>query len=163
MTEFYSPQSAERLRKKRNMIIGLTAALAVCRLAACITMCCMTNTGNAARMQLYTCITAAAGGVVVIALYLNAVRTAVYKYRHEMTILKDMPAMSSSVCGTLTIETAVRQIPKSISVRRVTVNCGCRAEVLNIRAEHAPTLCKLKGSVRVTSVHGFITGYEVLP
>ena len=141
--------------------------LAAATLALFVVLCLLTRTANARTMLWIMFVSMTLLGWTGIVMYAGWVRPARAKARHLETLLSGEPAEHE---GVLRLADRPVQIPKSVRVRRVTlegeapVNPAEEPEKIRLNLDENLT-CRMPADgsrIRVQAVHGYITAMEVL-
>jgi len=162
MTELYTAAEAAKTIRNRKTCLWLTCAAAGLTLIACVGMCVLTNTGNAAVMERRTIVTAILGGWLSIWLLLNPLAALRAEEKHNDTIARGREE-AEYLTGSVTIEQQVICIAKSIDIQKLRVETGTEQRRVNIHCRRAKALQPLQGKrLRLQVIHGYVTGWEVL-
>lgn len=146
---------------KRRSVISLALALGLvgAALIANIILCCQVNTLNARKMQLACIALFALAGWACILIFFFSYAPAKAQAIHMSGILSDQ---EETYEGKLMVHRNSFHIPKSISVRKATLDTAEGPISLNVSASLARKLPENGAAVRILAVRRFITGCEVL-
>jgi len=158
LQELYNARITEK-RKKRSRIAGYAALItAAAGQLACVVMCALTNTGNAAAMERSAVITAVVSGWAAIFIYLNIYENAKRDYKHSQLLAScDKPG---EYTGTLEFTGRNADIKDSVSVCGLALTDSGGRHLLNVERSRAGALKGVKGKVRLYTAHGFVTAFE---
>lgn len=159
MIRLYTPESARHWKRRAALLLGLAIGLVVLALVVNIVLCTRVNTANAQTLQV-TCIAlfTLAGWACILLLYF-AYAPAKAQAVHIGGMFS---AENETYEGVLTIHKESFHIPKSVTVRKATLETAEGAVALSVSAGLVHQLPKNGTAVRVTTVRKYITGYEVL-
>ncbi len=156
--ELYNHQQAQARSTRIRVWTVLTLTVMAASLAGCIVCCCLSSTATAARMEGYAILTAIAGGWFAIFALTVKILPDRYMLLHERNVL-DSPR--ETVTGVVSVEPEVLQIPKSVTICKVTVGKGAFTQRLNVRSDKAQLLQDLSGrNLTLHTVHGYIAAFE---
>ena len=159
MVWFYSQEEADRLSARARAYKTAALCTGGAALVACVALCFLIRTGNAARMTLTIIGLSTIGGWTVILLMGLGGFPARAELKHTEGILTG-PRVSYE--GSLTVTDKAFAIPKSVTVRTVRLEQGERPVPLQVDARFADRLPENGTRVRVITVHRFIAAFEVL-
>ena len=156
VVELYGETDIQRLRRRVTgwrIALGSLAAIA---LAACIAMAALTNTANAARMELAVIITDIAAGWIII--YLGAFVTSAVRHEldHALMLGKEE---RTRITGTPVVTDKRVAIRRGITARRVEVETDGRVQSLLVCESRAKALEKA-GAIALYVSHGYVAAYE---
>lgn len=137
MTEIYTLSALEKLKKRILLFRILIPLFLFGGLLVCILLCIGVNTGNADARQLAVVLTAVLSGWTAISLLMLGLRPSKARKAHFDGILADSPVCRT---GTLVSVGPRLYIPRSITIRKVTVLSDGTEEILNILADRASLL-----------------------
>ena len=159
MIRLYTPEAARHWQRRAAFLLGFSIAAVVLALAVNIFLCTRVNTANAQTLQ-FTCIALfiLAGWACILLLYF-AYAPAKAQAVH---IAGMFSAEAETFEGVLTVHRESFHIPKSVTVRKATLETAEGAVALSVSAGLVHQLPKNGTAVRVTTVRRYITGYEVL-
>ena len=159
MQAFVRDQDLTRQREKTRRFQGLLAAICLLTVAGTICLCLLTRTENAARMLRIAWILTILGGWAGIAVFVCLLKPSRLRQQHLEGLLTREPVLRE---GIFHLTEEAFRIPGSVRVRQVVLTDGGEESRLNLDEE----LCSLAPPdgtrVRVTTVHRFITGVEIL-
>ena len=158
-TELFGAGELARLRRRhKRWIIALTAVGAAA-LAACVTFCALTRTGNAARMELSAVAVSTAAGWFILYCARFVVRRDRGEIGHAHMLLTGERV---PVTGFLELAPETVRIPGGVELRRVWVTDGDKPQRLSVLARKAAALEAVSGRrVTLYTVNGFAAAYEV--
>ena len=158
MIHLYTPEAARAWKRRAAVTLGLSLGLVALATVINIILCGRVNTANAATLQL-TCIAlfALAGWACILLMYF------VYAPAKAMAVhIGGMfSAPAETLEGVLTIHKESFRIPKSVTVRKATLETAEGPLSLNISAGLLHKMPKNGTRVRLTAVRRYITGCEV--
>ncbi len=161
-TELYRPGDPDALNRKRRIWMAAVYVIAAAALVACVSFCLRTGAANAARMEAYAVAVSSVSGWVVI--YLLAFRVAALR-REEEHARRMLAGKRETVSGRVTLAARETQIPRSIAVRRVTVEGGERPLRLLADAKRCAELARaLNGGaaeLELDVVGGYVAAFRV--
>jgi len=159
MIRLYTPEAARYWQRRAWLTFSISLGLVALATIINIILCGQVNTANATTLQL-TCIGlyALSGWACILLLYF------VYAPARAMaTHIGGMfSAESEAYEGTLTVHRESFHIPKSVTVRKATLETADGPLSLSVSAGLVHKLPKNGSTVRVTTVRKYITGYEVI-
>lgn len=158
MTELYTQ---EKILKSKKRVVALKAfliALMTVSLASAVALCFFVTTKNAQAILAAIIIEFTLSGWVSILVLNLFCLPAAREYRHMESLSKEETVLSE---GEISLSPVEFQIPKSISIQKVTLKDGEHTETLSVNAKFAKALSQ-SGRVRVKSAKGYITGIEVI-
>ena len=159
MKRLYTPEEAQRWRRRTRVSLAFCIILAVLVLAVCILLCTRVNTANASRLLLTDIVLfALAGWTVILTLYYVHV-PAKAQAVHIEGMLAEEPQLHE---GIYTPQENTFRIPKSITVRSVSLATEEGATALHVSAALARQLPPAGTRLRVWTVRRFIIAYEVI-
>ena len=159
MKRLYTPEAAKRWKRRASLTRIIAPGLVALALMVCILLCTMVTTANA-RQMMFACIAlfTLAGWACILLLYF-AYAPAKAQAVHIGGMFS---AENETYEGVLTIHKESFHIPKSVTVRKATLETAEGAVALSVSAGLVHQLPKSGTAVRVTTVRKYITGYEVL-
>lgn len=160
MTELYTRRETERFRRLALCSGVLAAAALAAALAVCVLLCCRVRTLNAARLEKTVILVSVLSGWFALLLYFMVCRPARAEYRHMAGIRQGEKTEHS---GVLTVSPAELTLPRSITVRKVTLSGDEGELALTLNARLARRMPPNGSRVRVSAVRKYITAFEVLP
>ena len=158
--ELYRPEDLSRLTEKRKRWRVLLLFLMALALGLCVLLCCLTNTRNAAKMELAVILTSTLSGWVLITLRYELLVLVRREAEHTSHMLSG-PRVTRT--GTLSLTEDTVRIPGSIRVRRLTLQEGKDIHRLSVNAAKLRELGELPRVVAVTTVHDYVVALEELP
>lgn len=159
MNRLYTPQAARQWKRRASFTLGLGLGLVVLALAVCIYLCTLVTTANAQTL-LFTCIavfTLSGWACMLLLYFAHAPAKAQAVHIGGM-----FSAESETFEGVLTVHKESFRIPKSVTVRKATLETAEGPLALSVSAGLVHQLPKNGSTVRVTTVRRYITGYEVI-
>ena len=160
--ELYSPEDPDVLNRKRRAWTAAVCVIAAAALAVCVSFCLRAGAANAARMEAYAVAVSATAGWVCI--YLLTFRVAALR-REEAHECRMLQGQRETVRGRVTLAARETQIPRSIAVRRVTVEDGERTVRLLAAARRCAALERALGGgaaeLELDAVGGYVTAFRV--
>ena len=159
MIRLYTPESARRWKRRAALLMSLALGLVALALVINIILCTKITTANAQTLQgvcigLFTL----AGWSCILLLYF-AYTPAKAQAVHMAGMFS---APSETFEGTLTIHKDSFRIPRSVTVRKATLETADGPLSLSVCAALVPRLPGNGTRVRLTTVRKYITGYEVI-
>lgn len=162
MDSFYTPQALAAMKQRKKAAGLLCLGIGLAGLIACIVMCCLVCTANARQMLIATVAVSALSGwsVTLLRRWLYAPLRA--NCDHMAGVLKDMedPEQVTEAEGTLSVSSMAFPIPRSITVRKVTIHGEAGDVSCRVDDRLARRLPASDTRVRVTLVRGYVTGVE---
>lgn len=158
IVELYTDGDLEKLKKRIRGWTGALCALGAAALAACVTLAALTNTLNAAKMELACVLVSTLAGWLIIYLAVFKVVAGRRELRHaEMLRSEERERLEGSV----TVTRERFKIRKSVPVRRVELRSadGEPRRIL-VCESRAGALEGARPSV-LYAVHGYAAAYEV--
>ncbi len=159
MIRLYTPESARQWKRRAALLLGFSIGLVVLALMVNIVLCTRVNTANAQTLQITAIALFMLAGWACILLLYFAYAPAKAQAVHIGGMFS---AESETYEGVLTIHKESFHIPKSVTVRKATLETAEGPLTLNISAGLVHQLPKNGTAVRVTAVRKYITGYEVM-
>ena len=154
--ELYGEAELQRLRRKvKGWRIALWA-ISLAALAACVTMAALTNTANAAQMELAAVTVNVAVGWVVIYCGIFVAAAGRHELEHAEMLGKEE---RTRIVGTLNVTDQRIVIRRSITARRVEVHTDGETQRLLVCESRARTLEKA-GARALYAAHGYVAAYE---
>ena len=154
--ELYGEAELQRLRRKvKGWRIAL-CALSLAALAACVTMASLTNTANAAQMELAAVAVSITAGWIVIYCGIFAAAAGRHELKHAEMLGKEE---RTRIVGTATVTDQRIVIRRSITARRVEVSVDGETQRLLVCESRARALEKAGASV-LYAAHGYVAAYE---
>ena len=154
--KLYSPADIPRLEKKIKRERRLIWALAGLTLAACIVLCCLTNTANAEEMELAAILCSTVGGWLVIYRRLFGLLETRYELQHARYLLE---TPGDILRGRLSITKERLRIKNSIRIRILLLEDGEQTRRLKVNETRLKALrpwdCK---QVTVELAGGYVAG-----
>lgn len=158
--ELYRPEDLSRLTKQRKIWRVILLTLTALAVGACVLLCCLVNTRNAARMELAVILTSTLSGWALITLRYELVVLARREAEHTANMLAG-PRVTRT--GTLSLTGDTVRIPGSVRVRRLTLQEGKESCRLSVDASKVKALGELPRQVTVSTVHDFVVAWEDTP
>lgn len=156
VVELYGKAELNRLRRKvRGWVIAL-CSLAAATLAGCIVMAALTNTANAARMELAVVILNILVGWIVIYCGTFAAAAGKHELEHAEMLGKEE---RTRIAGPLTVTDRRIVIRRSITARQVEVQEDGQVHRLLVCESKAKVLEKA-GAVALYAANGYVAAYE---
>ncbi len=159
MVRLYTPEAARHWQRRAWITFSLSLGLVALATIINIILCGRVNTANAAALQVAcTLLYVLAGWACILLLYF------VYAPARAMaTHIGGMfSAESETHEGVLTVHKDSFHIPKSVTVRKATLETTEGPLSLSVSSGLVHKLPKNGSTVRVTTVRKYITGYEVI-
>lgn len=159
MIRLYTLEAAQQWKRRAWLTFALALGLVALALVVNIVLCTMVNTGNAVALQT-ACIAlfTLAGWACILLLY--------FVYAPAKAQAVHMAGMFSapgeSYEGVLTVHRDSFHIPRSVTVRKATLETAQGPVSLSVSAGLVHKLPKNGSALRVTTVRKYITGYEVI-
>ena len=158
MIEFYTPDSLILWKKRAKRLQAFLIVLMTLSLLAAIVMCFFVSSKTAGRLLSAIIIEFTLSGWIAILVlnlhYLPAHR----EYRHILHIIHEDKISSE---GEISVSPMEFPIPKSISIRKVTLKDGEDTQTFSVNSRFVNLLPK-SGRVRIQHAKGYITGIEVI-
>ena len=158
--ELYRPEDLSRLTKQRKIRRAVLLTLTALAAGACVLLCCLVTTRNAARMELAVILTSTLSGWVLITLRYELLVLARREAEHTAHMLAG-PRVTRA--GVLCLSGDTVRIPNSIRVRRLTLQEGNEVKHLNVNVNRVKALGDLPRQVTVCTVHDFVVAWEETP
>lgn len=159
MKRLYTPQEAQRWRRRTQGSLAICIGLAVLATAVCILLCTRVTTANASRLLLTNIILFALSGWTVILTLYYVYAPAKAQAVHIGGMLAEEPTVYEGVYALLP---GAFRIPKSITVRSVSIASGEDSTSLHISAALLRHMPPAGTNLRVWTVRRFIIAYEVI-
>jgi len=159
MIRLYTPEAARQWKRRATLTLAISLGLVALALAVCIIFCTQVNTANAQTLMLSSmALFTLAGWACILLLY--------FVYAPAKAQAVHMAGMFSAETetwvGVLTVHKDSFHIPKSVTVRKATLETAEGPLPLSVSAGLVSKLPKNGTAVRVTTVRKYITGYEVI-
>jgi len=158
MTQLYTEKRLLLLKKRAGILKAFLITLMTLALTAAIVMCFFVSSKTAGSLLSAIIIEFTLSGWISILVlnlhYLPAHR----EYRHILHIIHEEKISSE---GEISVSPMEFPIPKSISIRKVTLKDGEDTQTFSVNSRFVNLLPK-SGRVRVQSAKGYITGIEVV-
>lgn len=158
MNEFYTQDALVRWKRRAKRLKAFLITLMTLSLLAAIVMCFFVSTKTADKLLLTIIIEFTLSGWISILVFDLDYLPAYRMYRHIEHIINEEKDTAE---GEISVSPMEFPIPKSISIRKVTLEDGGNIQTLSICSRCADALPK-SGRVRVQSAKGYITGIEVV-
>lgn len=158
MTRLYTKEKADQLRRKADQARTAAWLTAASALTACIVMCCLVRTANAGALQITVISVSVLAGWAVILLTALVTRPARAEAEHMLGLLADTPQEHE---GILTLKPDWVSIPKSITVRKVSLEENGSTLSLNLNSRMVSALPENGSRVRLLTVRSYIIAIEV--
>ena len=156
----YSPEDILRLEKKKRIWTAVLAVIAGGALIACVTLCLITRTANAAQMERAVIVLSGAAGCLCLYLRRFAVAETGHEIAHAEMLLRDE---SAEYDGVLTVTKERLRIRNSIAIRLVSLTEGGEVRRLKVIESRAKRLSAYEGrTVRLRVVNGYVAGVRAL-
>ena len=159
IVELYSDAELARLERRIKRWRIALWVLAASALAACVGLTALTDTGNAARMEIAVITVSTLGGWIFI-YGRNFVVTAGRRELSHALMLREEERQR--VEGTVTVTGERVVIRRSITARRVEVTEGGKTTRLLVCESRAGKLAAAE-AVALYTAHGYVAAYEVTP
>lgn len=158
MTPLYSPEDLRRLEKKEKITAVFCAALAVAALFACVTLCLLTTSRNAWRMEL-ACIGiwTLAGWVV---LYLRRFTVAEARLERQHAEMLSRGEAPETLRGRVTVTAEKLRIVGSIRITIVLLENESGTRRLKVCTSRARKLREAGENLTLYLSNGYIRGYS---
>ena len=158
MIRLYTPEAAQRWKRRASLTRAIAPSLVALALIVCIILCTMVNTANAQQMM-FACmgLFTLAGWTCILLLY------CVYAPAQAQALhIGGMFTQAEEAHeGLLRVHRDSFRIPKSVTVRKVTLDTAEGPLSLSVSAALAEQLPQNGTRVRVRTVRKFIVAYEV--
>lgn len=158
MTQFYTEKKLLFLKKRAGILRAFLIALMTIALFAAIVMCFFVSSKTAGKLLFAIIIEFTLSGWISILVLNLAYLPAAREYRHMEHIIKEE---KFSFEGEITLSPMEFQIPKSISIRKITLTDAENVQTLSVNSRFAGLIPKA-GRVRVLHAKGYVTGIEVI-
>ena len=156
IVELYGDADLRRLRSKvKGWRIAL-CALALAALAACVIMAALTETANAARMELAAVSVSIAAGWLIIYFGIFAAAAGRHELDHAEMLVKEE---RTRIVGTPVVTQQRIVIKRSITARRVEVHTDGEVQRLLVCESRAMELEKAEAAALYVA-HGYVAAYE---
>ena len=159
MTVLYTEAEMLKMKRRADWSGAVSWGALAAGWLACAALCFFVRTGNAKRMLFLVIALSTVSGWVFILLRQMVYAPAHGEARHMAGILAD--ETEAEYEGVLRLSPGAFQIPKSIAVRKVSIQQDEDNISLNIDARLARRLPPDGTSVRVMTVRKYITAFEV--
>lgn len=159
VVELFGDTDLKRLRRQIGRRRAFHIALAALALAVCLGLIALTNTRNAARMELTAIIVSTVAGWIVIYGSVFTVRARARELRHAVMLRGEE---REAVCGDVVVTDERIAIRRSITARRVEVRGEGETRRLMVCESRADALAAA-GARTLYAVHGYVAAYEVTP
>ena len=157
MIELFSCAETARLERRRKAGMLLAALSALAGLTACIVLCCMTSTANAAHMEPTVIAAGVLGGWLAFAFWSLVAQDAKLEKGHAQMLLA---GERTAVPGTVCVTDERLRIRGSITIRKVTVDNGTSVRKLNVNERKAKALQAAGPDITLYAVNGYAAAYE---
>lgn len=158
MKYLYTPEEARRWKQRSSRRLYSILVLIALTLTACIILCRQVNTGNAQSLLVIVIALSTLAGWVGMLLFYFSYSPAKAQTVHIQGILSGEKDYAE---GILTLHKESFRIPKSITVRKATLQTTDGPLSVSVSAALARQL-PTGVSLRVETVRRFITAYEVI-
>lgn len=159
MKRLYTPEEAQRWRRRTRISLALSIALFMVILAVCIFLCTRVDTAGARRLLMTNIVLfTLAGWTVILTLYCVH-SPAKAQAVHMEGILREQEEVHE---GVFTLQPGAFRIPRSIAVRSASITSEEDSLPLHISAALARQLPPSGTRLRVWTVRKFIVAYEVI-
>ncbi len=158
MTQLYTEKKLTFLKKRSGILKAFLITLMTVSLLAAIVMCFFVSSKTAGALLLAIIIEFTLSGWTAILVLNLSYLPAAREYKHMAHILKEEKECFE---GDISVSPMEFQIPKSISIRKVTLTDGENIETFSVNSRFAHLLPK-NGRVRVSHAKGYVTGIEVI-
>lgn len=156
MTPLYGPEDLRRLENKRRISTALCWLLGLGTLAACVTLCALTNGGNAGRMELACILVWVIGGWVVLYLRRFVVRETRLELQHAEMLNS---GEASAVHGLLTVTKERLRIVGSIRITMAELENEAGKRRLKFCTSREKKLKNAGEELTLYLVNGYIAGW----
>ncbi len=157
--DYYTTETLEALRRKRNTAAVFLALLAAASVTACVILLCRVNTLNAPRMLTAVLTVNAASCILWLLLYFHLFSPLHKEHDHVRALAGET---RERLTGTLHVLPGKTLILTSITVRDISLEEGPERHRLLASARVAPRLARLEGRhVTVETVHRYVVATEV--
>ena len=156
MTPLYGPEDLRRLENKRRISTALCWLLGLGTLTVCVTLCALTNGGNAGRMELACILVWAIGGWVVLYLRRFVVRETRLELQHAEML---NAGEASAVHGRLTVTKERLRIVGSIRITMAELENEAGKRRLKFCTSREKKLRSAGEELTLYLVNGYIAGY----
>lgn len=159
MQHFYTPGAAHSWKRRASFLLCFSLGLVAAALAVCIIFCTRVTQANAQTLLLASIALFTLAGWTCILLLSFAYAPARANTVHFACMLAEQP---ETLQGMITLHRESFRIPKSVTVRKVTLETDEGSLSLSVNASLAHLLPANGSAVRVNTVRKFITGCEVI-
>ena len=160
MIPLYGPEDLRRLDNRIRFTRCLCWALGLAALAVCVTLCCLTTTGSAGRLELCCIAVWTLAGWVV--LYLRRVVLAEGRYeRLHAEMLNQGLAEAEALRGRVTVTAEKLHILRSIRITIVTLEDADGTHRLKVCRSRVKKLQAAGDELTLCLVNGYIAGYSL--
>ena len=154
--KLYSPGDIRRLEIRKRRWKAALYIIALGALAVCVTLCFLTRTSNAARMEKAVLVISALAGWLCLYIRRFPVQDAGHEIDHARMLLD---GKGEVFCGTVTVTKERLRIKNSITFRTVVLDAPGEAVLLKVIESMVPRITALEGRpVRAEVVNGYIAG-----
>ncbi|MGN0814134.1 MAG: hypothetical protein ACI4MH_02745 [Candidatus Coproplasma sp.] len=158
ITELYDEREVDKLRLSNKIWLTVVCVFAAVCLAACITLCCLTDVRNVQKIMAAVMIIAVVGGWFVIYVCVSVIA----EHKHEIVHAQNMfEGERTEHTGLLTIGDQKLRIIGSITFVKVRLTDGDKTENLKVNVLKLGKLKDIKERVKLYAVHGYVVAFEV--
>ena len=158
MTELYSPDELRRMHSCARICLILGIGIMVLTLACCVTLCFHVRPNNTKQILVTVILLSTLAGWCMILLINLGYLPAIAEARHIEHLNK---GTETEYAGRISINKKQFKIPRSVNVNKVKVTEGEVSHSLSVNARKLRLLPPDGTRVRLKSMHGFITAFEV--
>ena len=158
MTRIYTEAEIERQKKKASSASAFACALLGAALIVCIVLCTRVNTANARSLLFWTIGIFTLAGWIAIIVYSLIYRPCHAKAAHAEGLMKEK---TQELAGQLERVSPPFHIPKSVTVRKVTIHTENGAQTLSILSDLAGLLPAPGSYLKIQTARSYIIAFEV--
>ncbi len=159
MTQLYTSDEIIRMKKKKRCLMTAAASILAAALLACTVLCFHVTGANATRLfALVAALFTLAGWTAIVLVNVFALPAGAWA-KHAEGILA---CSGEEMTGVISSPEQVLRIPKSIWIRKVSLDCGEQQVLLSLPAAKARLLPPAGSTVRVMTARKYIVSFEVL-
>ena len=158
MTPLYGPEDIRRLEQKRTISAVLCWLLGLGGLTVCVTLCALTNTGNARRMELLCIAAWALAGWVLLYLRRFVLRESRLELQHAHMLLQ---GEAETLRGRVRVTKERLRIIHSIRITIVELENESGKRRLKVCSSREKKLKAAGDELTLWLVNGYIAGYSV--
>ena len=156
LTELYSLEDLHRLRKRTRIWRIALSCFGAGVLLACVILCALTGTANAARMERATILVSTLGGWTVIGLWSGIAAAGRREAAHANNMLT---GPRETVSGLVTVTNQRVCIRGSITIRKVLVDTGEKTLRVNLNEARMKAFPAEPKRLTLCTVHNYVVAF----